>query len=117
MFAAGGGYALFLASAALWGFGSGLAGPAPAAYVADIAPDAVRGSLWGIYRTVADLGYVIGPIFLGWLAQAQGYRAPLLLTAAMLVVVGLLFARLAPEPHKPRPRVTSRPPVATTSDG
>ncbi|MHB8575242.1 MAG: MFS transporter [Dehalococcoidia bacterium] len=111
LFAVGGGYLVYLAGAAIWGLGSGLAGPAPAAYVADIAPAALRGSLWGIYRTIADLGYVIGPILLGWMAQASGYRAPLLLTAIMLAVVAALFARLAPEVHRPDPTTRLAPAI------
>ena len=56
--------------------------------------------LFGLYRSVADCGYVAGPLLLGWLAGVRGYSAPLLLTAAMFLVSGALFARFAPELYR-----------------
>src|SRR5581483_12155797 len=106
LFALSGSYTMFLAASVVWGGGSGLSGPAPAAYVADIAPPAVRGQLFGLYRSVADLGYIAGPLLLGWMAD-RGYSAPLYLTAAMFLVSGTLFALRAPET-----RVANRQPYA-----
>lgn len=100
MFAASGSYGAFLVSSCVWGIGSGLSGPSPAAYVADIAPAAQRGRVFGAYRSVADCGYIVGPLLLGWLADVSGYTAPLLLTAALFLVVGALFGLLAPEFHR-----------------
>jgi hypothetical protein len=49
------------------------------------------------YRMLADMGYVVGPIALGVAADLAGADATLAATAALLVAVALLFARLAPE--------------------
>ena len=95
-------YLVFLASAALWGFGSGLGGPAPAAYVTDLSPVAVRGRVFGFFRSVADAGYVVGPLLLGFLADRAGYGVPLLVTAVMIVGSGALFWLFAPELYRPR---------------
>lgn len=100
-----GGYPAFLLASMVWGLGSGIAGPAPAAYVADLAPSELRGRVFGAFRSVADAGYIVGPLFLGWLVDAAGYEAPLLLTAAMFLVSGAVFWVLAPEFHRAAPRV------------
>lgn len=100
MFALSGSYALYLLSALVWGLGSGFAGPSPAAYVADIAPPELRGRVFGAYRSLADSGYIVGPILLGWLAGVGGYGLPLLLTAALFLLSGALFGFVAPEPHR-----------------
>jgi MFS transporter, DHA1 family, multidrug resistance protein len=100
LWAVGNSYAVFLLSAAIWGLGSGISGPSPAAYVADISPPALRGRLFGLYRSVADSGYIVGPLLLGWMAGVTGYTFPLLLTAAMFLGSGLLFALFAPERYR-----------------
>lgn len=100
-FAVSGSYVAFLASALLWGFGSGISGPAPAAYVADLAPAEVRGPMYGIFRSVSDAGYIVGPLLLGSLIDHAGYAPPLLLTAALLATSGGLFWLFAPEFHQP----------------
>ncbi|MGE3856362.1 MAG: MFS transporter [Dehalococcoidia bacterium] len=100
LFAFADSYLLFLASAATWGFGSGISGPAPAAYVTDLAPGSVRARIFGYFRSLSDAGYVVGPLALGWIANRWGYDAPLLLTAGMILVAGVLFALFAPEFHR-----------------
>jgi DHA1 family multidrug resistance protein-like MFS transporter len=109
LFAVSGGYPLFLLSAVVWGLGSGLSGPSPTAYVADLAPAALRARVFGLYRSVSDAGYIVGPLVLGWLAQVSGYSAPLLLTAALFLAAGTLFALLAPELHRPAPARSMEP--------
>lgn len=111
-FAASGSYVAFLGSALLWGFGSGISGPAPAAYVADLAPAEVRGRMYGIFRSVSDAGYIIGPLLLGGLIDRAGYAPPLLLTAGLVAASGALFWLLAPEFHQPA-RAPSREAAAT----
>lgn len=100
MFALSRNYPLFLLSAVVWGIGSGISGPSPAAYVADIAPAALRGRVFGLYRSVSDSGYIVGPLLLGWLTETSGYTAPLALTAALILLSGALFALFAPELHR-----------------
>ena len=52
------------------------------------------------YRMVADLGYVVGPLTLGVATDLLGADIALGATAALLVAVALLFARLAPETYR-----------------
>ncbi len=102
LFAFSSNYPLFLLSAAIWGFGGGLSGPAPAAYVADLAPTDIRAQVFGFFRSTSDVGYVVGPVVLGWLAGRYGYEMPLLVTAGMIVLAGALFWVFAPEFHRGR---------------
>lgn len=102
LFAFSSSYPMFMVSAAVWGFGSGISGPAPLAYVADLAPTEVRARIFGYFRSVSDAGYIIGPLALGAIAGYFGYEAPLLLTAGMIVAAGALFWVFAPEFHRGR---------------
>lgn len=90
-------YPMFMLSAAVWGLGAGISGPAPAAYVTDLAPEEVRARIIGYSRSVADAGYIVGPLGLGVIASRFGYEAPLLLTAGVIGVAGALFWAFAPE--------------------
>ena len=103
-------FAMFLVSSFLWAASSGIAGAAPAAYAADLAPKDQLGPAMGLYRTVADLGYVIGPLLLGAIADFASPQAALFFTSALLIVSGALFLFNAPEtltrPSKPEPIAT-----------
>lgn len=73
------------------GIGTGFAGPAPAAYAADIAPESGRGFAMGLYRTYGDLGLTVGPPLVGWIADSANYNAALYFSAALLVVTAIAF--------------------------
>ena len=90
-------YGWFLLACAAWSVAMGVSGAAPAAYAADTAPGGMNAAALSTYRMLADMGYVVGPIALGLVADLAGADAALASTAALLVAVALLFARLAPE--------------------
>ncbi|MBX6378967.1 MAG: MFS transporter, partial [Clostridia bacterium] len=71
----------------------------PAAYAADLAPPSAYGATMGLYRTLADAGYVLGPVALSYVAAVAGFRASLWCCAALFLVGGVLFALGAPEVH------------------
>ena len=77
-------------------------GAAPAAYAADSAAPGMNAAAMSSYRMLSDIGYVIGPILLGAIADWQGLDAPMWLAAAALFVVTGLFAALAPETYRAR---------------
>lgn len=91
------GFAGFLVACVGWGVASAISGAAPAAYAADTAPPGMNAMAMSSFRMLADLGYVIGPIGLGLLADWQGPESALWASAAMLIAVALAFARYAPE--------------------
>lgn len=96
-FVAAGSFQSFLVASFFWAAASGISGAAPAAYAADLAPPDAVGSAMGLYRTIADLGYVIGPLLLGAISDFISPQAALYFTAALLIVSGLLFLTRAPE--------------------
>jgi MFS family permease len=90
-------FAGFLVASSLWAAASGVAGAAPAAYAADLAPKDRVGPALGLYRTIADMGYVVGPLLLGTISDIASPRAALIFTAGLLIVSGALFLTRAPE--------------------
>ncbi len=102
-------YPAYLLGMFLWGIGGGIGGSAPAAYAADMAPPGANGVTMGIYLTLSDAGYVVGPFLLGYASDLFGASAALLFTAALFVVSIALFALFAPETThgtaRPKPAV------------
>jgi MFS family permease len=92
-------YAWFLAAALVWSVAQGAGGVAPAAYAADVAPPRMNAAALSLYRTLADSGYVIGPVVLGLVTDAFGIEAALATGAALLIGVGAVFAWRAPESY------------------
>jgi predicted MFS family arabinose efflux permease len=61
----------------------------------------VSGAAMSVYRMLADLGYVLGPLALGLATDLAGANLTLAATAVLLAGSGLLFARYAPESLRP----------------
>ncbi len=113
------GYPVYIVGMFLWGLGGGVGGSAPAAYAADMAPPGANGVTMGIYLTLADAGYVIGPFLLGWISDIAGAGTALLITAGLFAVAVTIFALFAPETVHGRlrpPRVDLPAPAMTETD-
>ncbi len=95
-------YLWFVAACIVWGVASSIGGAAPAAYVVDSAPPGMNAAAMGLFRMTSDAGYVLGPMALGLMADVFGPIAALLTAAALLVLVGVAFAVVAPETHSGR---------------
>lgn len=50
-----------------------------------------------LYRTLSDLGLVIGPVLLGWMVDVSGYGLAFWTNAALLLVTTVAFGLLARE--------------------
>jgi DHA1 family multidrug resistance protein-like MFS transporter len=96
--------ALFLLGALVLSIASAMAGPAPAAYVADIAPAQARGLAMSFYRSAGDIGFVVGPPLLGVIADRSSFGWALGVNAALVGVATLLFLLVARETMRPRER-------------
>ena len=95
-------YGWFIAAAVVWSVASSVGGAAPATYAADSAPLGMNATAMSAFRMTADAGYVIGPLLLGLIADLYGPVVSLLSAAFLLLLVGGLFALLAPETHAGR---------------
>ncbi|HLH75060.1 MAG TPA: MFS transporter, partial [Chloroflexota bacterium] len=94
------GYPIFVLSAIFWGIGSSMYNSPATAYAADLAPPGANGTTLGIYRALGDLGYVLGPIGLGYLAdQVSPVMATLTISVLFLVILAP-FVVYAPEPKR-----------------
>ncbi len=91
----------FLAASLVWASATGIGGAAPAAYAADSAPREATATALGTYRAVADLGYVVGPLLLGAIADLAGADAALLFAAMLAMSAAVAFAVYAPETLRP----------------
>jgi multidrug resistance protein len=91
--ALGEGVHMLWAGMALLGIGSGLNGPATAAYAAEIIPVRQYGPAMGLMRTFGDAGFIVGPILIGTLADlgSIGPAGGLLANAALMTLAGLVF--------------------------
>jgi DHA1 family multidrug resistance protein-like MFS transporter len=78
------------------GAATGFAAVVPAAVVADVAPKAASGTSVGAYRFAGDVGFVLGPLIGGVVADTAGFAAAFLVTAVPLAVA-LIWAIGMPE--------------------
>lgn len=90
---------LFFVAMIVLGLASGLEGPSLSSYATAHAPEGRYGPTMGAMRFVGDLGFVVGPVMLGALVDhtTWGYGGALLVAAAILIVIAVLFARMAQE--------------------
>lgn len=98
-------YVWFVAACIVWGIASSVGGAAPAAYAADSAPPGMNAAAISTFRMMGDAGYVIGPLALGLVADVWGPITAVVVSAALLVAVGLTFAVVAPETYRGRARL------------
>lgn len=94
----------FTLSAALFGISTGVAGPAPSAYVADLAQGHGIGARLGVYRSFGDIGFILGPICMGIVSDRTGYGPALAINATLIITTGLFFALVARETGGKRER-------------
>ncbi|NHI84025.1 MAG: MFS transporter [Candidatus Thorarchaeota archaeon] len=94
----------FTAVMAMYGAATGLSGPI-AAYVTDVSPQDKLEVSMGLYRMISDMGFVTGPILLGFLADLTATPVegvshsgligalPFVLAAALLIAAGFALMR------------------------
>ncbi len=96
----------WLLAGVLLGIGTAMVYPTLLAAVADVAHPSWRGTAVGIYRLFRDLGYVVGALGAGLLADAFGMATAIVTVGAVTVASGLLVAARMPETRRPADVVT-----------
>jgi MFS transporter, DHA1 family, multidrug resistance protein len=92
-------YAWFLAACIVWSIASSVGSAAPAAYAADTAPAGMNAAAMSTFRLTSDVGYVLGPVALGVIVDQYGPVTAVMMSATLLIMIGLVFALVAPESH------------------
>ncbi|MCB0991007.1 MAG: MFS transporter [Acidimicrobiales bacterium] len=72
--------------------GTGTAGPAPAAYVADIAPPNLRGMAVALYRSAGDVGFLAAPPLLGFIGESTSLPTAMYVAAVLVAVTAVMFS-------------------------
>jgi MFS transporter, DHA1 family, multidrug resistance protein len=104
-------FTMFLVACLIWACAGGFAGGAPAAYAADVAPAGMTASAMGLYRALMDVGYVAGPLAIGFMADLWGVRTALVITAGLTLGTAIVFAIRAPDTHSGRRAVAEAKPT------
>ena len=98
------GFAGFATGAVFLGIGTAMVYPTLLAAVGDVAHPSWRASAVGVYRLWRDLGYAIGALLAGLIADAFGLGAAMWVIAALTFTSGLVSAVRMTETLPVRPR-------------
>jgi MFS family permease len=101
LLATGRGLGVWAAAAALLGIGTAMVYPTLLAAIADVAHPSWRASAVGVYRFWRDLGFAIGALVSGVLADLAGFDAAIWSVAALTAGSGLVVLVRMAETHRP----------------
>ncbi|MHB8459186.1 MAG: MFS transporter, partial [Candidatus Limnocylindrales bacterium] len=114
-----------LAAAAALGVGTAMVYPTLLAAVADVAEPAWRGSAVGVYRLWRDLGFAVGAVVAGAIADAAGISSAIWAVAALTALSGLVVLVRMDETHarrhgagstgSPAAAQASKPPITSVA--
>jgi DHA1 family multidrug resistance protein-like MFS transporter len=103
-------YTIALAAVIL-GIGTGGAGQAPLALATDATINEPHGLSMGLYRLFGDVGFVIGPILMGFIADNTNLSMPFYVTTAIIFVNVILVQLFAKETYSRKSELESITPV------
>ncbi len=98
-------FAVWLAGAALLGFGTAMVYPTLLAAIGDVVDPLVRASSVGVYRLWRDSGYAFGALLSGAVAHALGQDTAIAVVATLTLASGAVVAVRMRETH---PRVSTQ---------
>jgi MFS family permease len=93
---------------ALFGAGTAMAYPTLIAAVGDVAHPSWRGAAVGVYRLWRDLGFAVGAVLAGVVADLYSLATAIVVVAGITAASGLDVALRMAETHPPAERTTSR---------
>ena len=99
--AAGDTFAVWAAGSAVFGAGTAMAYPTLIAAVGDVAHPAWRGAAVGVYRLWRDIGFAVGAVLAGALADLYSIATAIAVVAVITAASGLDVAVRMRETHQP----------------
>jgi MFS family permease len=99
LIAVGSSFGSWLVAAALLGVGTAMVYPTLLAAIADVAEPAWRGSAVGVYRLWRDLGFAVGAIVAGIVADIAGIASAIWVVAALTAASGIVVLVRMRETH------------------
>lgn len=96
-------YGWWIAGALLQGLGTAMVYPVLLAAISDVAHPAWRASAMGVYRFWRDLGYAVGALLAGIIADLVGMAMAIHVIAALTLLSGIVVALRMYETHRPTP--------------
>lgn len=87
---------LFVAVFLAYGIFYGLCEPSEKAFVADLAPKALRGTAFGYYNLVVGLFALPASVLFGWVGQTWGYPSAFILGASFAGLASILLFFVRP---------------------
>ncbi|QEC48555.1 MFS transporter [Baekduia soli] len=97
-----GSVAIATGTAALLGIGTALVYPTLIAAMSDAVSPVARAPVVGVYRFWRDMGYALGAIIAGGVADALGYGGAIAIVAGLTAASGLWVLRDMPADHQRR---------------
>jgi predicted MFS family arabinose efflux permease len=94
---------------ALFGAGTAMAYPTLIAAIGDVAHPSWRGAAVGVYRLWRDLGFAVGAVLAGVLADRYSLTTAIVVVAGITAASGLDVAIRMAETHPPADRTTGKP--------
>ena len=95
--ATAGHWSVVLAGVGLWGLHMGMTQGLLAAMVADVAPQDLRGTAFGLFNLVSGAAMLVASVLAGWLWESFGPAATFLAGAALSLIALLGLARRHPD--------------------
>ncbi len=96
-------FAWWIAGAVLQGLGTAMVYPVLLAAISDVAHPTWRASAMGVYRLWRDLGYAVGALLAGVVADFLGMAMAIHVVAALTLLSGLVVAIRMHETHQISP--------------
>jgi MFS transporter, DHA1 family, multidrug resistance protein len=84
-------------AAVVLGIGTSGAQQAPQAMATDVTIDDPHGLSMGLYRIFGDIGFIVGPTILGFIADKYGLTVPFYFMTALLFINAVLVLKVATE--------------------
>jgi MFS family permease len=92
-----GGFGGLLAVTCLIGFGNGLGSGTMMTLGADLSPVSARGEFLGVWRFIGDIGFTVGPLVVGGIADLLRLQNAAVALAGIGALSAFIFARFVPE--------------------